>query len=47
MALPPDAQLQVYAILQPYLPSGGALGVGVSLLGIYLRAKTTKPISER
>lgn len=47
LALPTESQLAIYAVVQPYLPSGGLLGLAVSVLGIILRAKTTKPLSER
>lgn len=47
LALPPGAQLEVYMTLQPYMPSAGWVGVIVSIVGIVLRAKTTKALSER
>lgn len=46
-ALSPEYQLSVFTLIQPYLPSGGVIGVIVGIVGILLRAKTTKPLSER
>lgn len=47
LALPSSAQLDIYLLLQPYLPSAGWLGIIVGIIGILLRAKTTKALSER
>jgi hypothetical protein len=47
LALPPDAQLAIYMRLEPYFPSAGWAGVIVAIVGIALRAKTTKALADR
>jgi hypothetical protein len=47
LSLPAVAQLSIYSLIQPYLPSGGVMGIVIGIVGIVLRARTTKPLSER